>query len=317
MAFRAFAFLVLVARVGAAPAKAKETLLTKRIAPKLSPESDEKFMKHDLPADQRPSAKGMEFEHPYPVVQEDVHYDSDYVKDENNDNGEYKAQTDYDTLRNKLAKEKKDVVTAEAKKKTEDAEVTEAQKAEKAAEEESKKADAKAEAAKKESDTAKKELEKVEGKKGEVAEKEVKKDVDNLEGCKAELAAARAKLKEAMDKKAESDKAAEAAGAERKAALQTEGKAQMSEEEMEKSVAQQEAEHVAAVEKYEGEVKALEKSEKELEEAEANLRKSRRDKEVVDQDGGVYRTKKPAKSGAASLSVASAAVLATAVLYLC
>merc|ERR1712113_859308 len=57
-----------------------------------------------------------DFTHPYPDVQASTAYDEDFVKDENSDNGEWKAQADYDLLRAKKRKEENDVKEAEGKK---------------------------------------------------------------------------------------------------------------------------------------------------------------------------------------------------------
>merc|ERR1712039_472856 len=47
------------------------------------------------------------FGHPYPAVQDGGDYDRDYIKDENSDNGQWDVQMRYDTLRQKIYKEKK------------------------------------------------------------------------------------------------------------------------------------------------------------------------------------------------------------------
>merc|ERR1712072_923930 len=101
--------------------------------------SDKKFFDKDYPWDKRPKVDVLHFKHPYPAVQDSGDFDSDYVKDENSDNGSWKAQTEYDRLRHKLAKEKADVARAlEAKKKAED-ELHDAVKKEKDQEEKKKK----------------------------------------------------------------------------------------------------------------------------------------------------------------------------------
>jgi len=85
----------------------------KKINPKLVPKSDRIFFDHDYPDDIEPlRAKKTEFSHPYPAVQDTDEYDKDYVKDENNDNGEWKAQMDYDLLRTKVARQKDDLEKA-------------------------------------------------------------------------------------------------------------------------------------------------------------------------------------------------------------
>lgn len=104
----------------------------KKIEPKLVPKSDRVFFGHDYPDDIDPlHAKKTEFSHPYPAVQDTDEYDKDYVKDENNDNGEWKAQMDYDLLRTKVARQKDDLEKAkdaerEMQKKLEEAKKREA-----------------------------------------------------------------------------------------------------------------------------------------------------------------------------------------------
>merc|ERR1712039_298156 len=59
------------------------------------------------PHDIQPTAKlAKDFTHPYPEMQDDSTYDKDYVKDENGDNGEWKAQTEYDHLRTALQRKR-------------------------------------------------------------------------------------------------------------------------------------------------------------------------------------------------------------------
>merc|ERR550537_1664168 len=115
-------------------------VLQERIEPDLEPKSDKKFFGKDYPDDVRPAVIH-HFSHPYPTVQDSDRYDKDYVKDENDDGGYWKAQMEYDRLKNKLAKEKKEMAQAPeeaAEKKAEAAE-----KKEEAAENERQDADAK------------------------------------------------------------------------------------------------------------------------------------------------------------------------------
>merc|ERR1719210_434775 len=85
-----------------------------QVKPKLDPASDAVFRKdyvHDLDPTGHEKIK---FNHPYPMVQDTNDYDKDYVKDENYDDGEWKAQMEYDLLRTKVAKEKDDYERAKA-----------------------------------------------------------------------------------------------------------------------------------------------------------------------------------------------------------
>merc|ERR1719207_158395 len=70
------------------------------ITPELEPVSDEKFFKKDYPDDHRPGPYN-HFKYPYPEVQDSDHYDKDYVEDRNDDGGYWKAQMEYDNIRNK------------------------------------------------------------------------------------------------------------------------------------------------------------------------------------------------------------------------
>merc|ERR1719160_69326 len=108
------ALVVLV--VLAAPALIEGSRFKKRISPSVT-QSDAKFMGDDYPADRRPNAisPNLAFGHPYPAVQEHADYDSDYVQDQNKDNGEWAAQWEYDRLRSKVRKEQKEMLEAQAK----------------------------------------------------------------------------------------------------------------------------------------------------------------------------------------------------------
>lgn len=78
------------------------------ISPELETKSDSKFFGKDYPSDERPKVHVLHFKHPYPAVQDSDDFDKDFVNDENSDNGEFKAQSEYDRLRHKLAKEKEE-----------------------------------------------------------------------------------------------------------------------------------------------------------------------------------------------------------------
>jgi len=97
------------------------------ITPELEPVSDSKFFKKDYPDDNRPGPYN-HFGYPYPTVQDSDHYDKDYVEDRNDDGGYWKAQMEYDNIRNKLTKEKEQLRRALAKEKEEMAELEKAKK---------------------------------------------------------------------------------------------------------------------------------------------------------------------------------------------
>lgn len=229
----------------------------RRIEPKLDPPSDKKFFgppfPADYPDDSRPASKiSKDFTHPFPDVQASTAYDEDFVKDENGDNGEWKAQADYDLIRLKEKKEEKDVVSAaeheaekkkefeEAKKVFEEAEkkfksaqkdkteseeeVDEAEKQEEDAKSQQKKAE-------EEADEAEKAAEKAAAQAGsnetvpfadtvEDAKKIVEDKAENLKGCEKQLEDAQKQLADLEEKqkiaKEEGAEAAEKAVKEKK-----------------------------------------------------------------------------------------------------
>jgi len=252
------------------------------ITPELEPISDTKFFKKDYPDDYRPGPYN-HFGYPYPTVQDSDHYDKDYVEDRNDDGGYWKAQMEYDNIRNKLTKEKEQLRKALAK------EYEEKKELEKAVEDE-KKAEAEAVAA-----------EKVENKaEGDHAEAEaalegLKKDIDgaadytdkevtDLEDCKKQLKAAKARLKEELEEKKKREAEQAAREAHERGAEQEEIDAMKTEEQLEKELAQEEAEHDAAKKAYEKEKTDVSAAEKELQAAYEALKKLRH----ADPDGGVY-----------------------------
>merc|ERR1719506_1191360 len=116
-------FLCIIFALGAEASILKEN---RRISPELQPESSKKFFNKDNPVDKAPKVDVLHFKHPYPVVQDNEEFDDDFVKDENKDNGEWAAQTEYDRLRHKLAQLKKDAAEALAKKEEEKSELDKA-----------------------------------------------------------------------------------------------------------------------------------------------------------------------------------------------
>merc|ERR1719409_321635 len=142
-------FVLLVCYISVDNVRAHDTAEGKKVAeeersgisPPLKPKRDEKFFGKDYPWDKRPKVDVLHFKHPYPAVQDSGDFDSDYVKDENSDNGSWKAQTEYDRLRHKLAKEKADVAKALAAKKKAEDELHDAMKREKDQEDRKKKAE--------------------------------------------------------------------------------------------------------------------------------------------------------------------------------
>jgi DNA repair exonuclease SbcCD ATPase subunit len=100
--------------------------------------SDKKFFgppfPADYPSDERPTVSPdiawqlKEENKPYPYLQNRKEYDEDYVKDENSDKGDWKAQFDYDEYRRKLADEEEAVRRAKEKADKEGKDASDAEK---------------------------------------------------------------------------------------------------------------------------------------------------------------------------------------------
>jgi hypothetical protein len=207
----------------AAPTKAKATVALVS-EPKLSPplhdgsygqttghQSDKKFFgppfPADYPDDKRPvpdknimdKLKGPH--QPYPALQSKADYDKDYVKDENSDTGAWKAQFEYDAIRNRMAKENADARKAGEWSDKEGRDVDDAQRRADAAGRDADDARRGVDSAQKEEDDAMK-PEDFEGmppshEKLEKLKKAVEDAEKNLEKEKAEFAECEKKLKEA------------------------------------------------------------------------------------------------------------------------
>jgi len=173
------------------------------IEPSLHPESDSKFFSKDYPDDLRPKVIH-HFDHPYPTVQDSSDYDKDYVKDENNDNGEWSAQMEYDRLKNKLAREKELIQKAKAKMEEEKWEWQQVKKFEEQAETDARKSEMDSAAAAGKAAGA-------EGAAGDSAagiESEtasVEKETDDLKGCERELAHAKDMLRKLREELASAE----------------------------------------------------------------------------------------------------------------
>ena len=68
------------------------------------------------------------FEYPFPRVQAGKSFDDDFVSDQNQDNGEWSAQNDYDLARGKLFKEKAEADAAKKREKDQSGEVQQAKR---------------------------------------------------------------------------------------------------------------------------------------------------------------------------------------------
>lgn len=259
------------------------------IVPELEPISDTKFFKKDYPDDARPGPYN-HFGYPYPTVQDSDRYDKDYVKDENDDGGYWKAQMEYDAVRNKLAKEKEELRKALAKEHEEEQELKAAEIAEQKAEAEAVAAEKKEDKA--ESDHAKSEAD-LEALKNDIDQSADHTDgeITDLEDCKKQLAAAKAELKKLLAEKAKREAEQKEREAHERGTEQAEIDAMKKEEQLEKSLAEEEAELAAAKKQYEKEKADVKKAEDELEAA----YKALKDLRHADPDGGVYEV---AKGGA-------------------
>jgi len=211
-----------------------EASLRRSVNPELDPKSDKEFFgppfPADYPSDLRPSGKHA-FNYPFPHVQGSSTFDTDYVKDENSDNGEWQAQMDYDTLRAQLQKAKKE---AEEAKKNQAAEADDADKAKGAyddAKRDEKEAQEKADEAAK---NAKEAADKVGDVKMpespgdgafenriEQAKKKVEDKIKNLDDCKQQLKDAQDALKALLEEtqKKREEEAAEHAEERQEAAV--------------------------------------------------------------------------------------------------
>jgi len=283
--------------------------------------SGKKFFGKDYPWDKRPEVDVLHFKHPYPVVQDSDDFDHDFVTDQNSDNGEFVAQTEYDRLRHKLAKEKKDVVKSMKSIKKAEKEVEDALRREASAKETEKKRiqEKKEWDARKHGqsagDSTTEEEKKGEGRKYvvpesktpggiaspgevEIATGETEKAMNTLEECKKQLEEAQEKLKKLMQELQEAKKQQE----ETQAAVDTEG------ERLKVLEAEQTAAHAAAQKEYKEYVDAKEAYEKQQylvlkmqADIEAAARKIKAVRDAEDKGGGVYPT---SRNEAAQRSVA-------------
>mmetsp|Transcript_112530 Transcript_112530/g.328918 ORF Transcript_112530/g.328918 Transcript_112530/m.328918 type:complete len:343 (+) Transcript_112530:56-1084(+) len=310
------AVLLTPRRVGATRHIGKGSVAAANVGQALgSPESDSRFFKHNYPHDFVPGAPlEKDFDHPYPVVQESDVYDKDFVKDENSDNGEWKAQTEYDRLRTRM--ERLRVQEHRILKKKENLErKLEARRAEKEllrktrehsdemhnntvrgaedhmrdAKDSHKKMRADGEFEVGDSSTAV-------GVTG--ATKEVEKELEDIEECKKQLAEAQAKLKSLQEEQrkltGEEGDAQEATTAAEKAQAASEKE----ESELEAEIKKVGGEHESALSAYERKRDEMLDLENRLEKVQMTLLKFRGSH--VDQDGGVYKveTESRAKNGA-------------------
>lgn len=299
-------------------------------SPELDPESHQEFFGKDNPTDDRAVAdKHYRFNYPFPSVQHRDKFDTDYVKDENSDGGEWEAQMNYDTLRSQIVKKQKEVDEAAKKQEEEQKEFDVAtvneQEAEKVANEKEELADE----AKKEHQQAQEKLEDFIGKPGQrngtIAEATtvVEKEMEDLENCTKELAKAREQLtkltaeKEAREKAegAAEAKAAEAAltspapqasSAASKATTNSSSESENAVEAAEEKLAEEKAAYATAKKAYDDATAEMEAGEAQLKKAEQNLEDLRHPPAATP---GANDKKTGLKSGATGPSSASGALL--------
>lgn len=299
-------FVLLVATAGAARVEhpADRSLLnlrsTEAISPPLEPVSDKKFFKADYPDDRR-APQFHKFGYPYPTVQDSDEYDKDYVEDKNNDGGYWKAQMEYDALKNILIKQKDELAAALRKEIKEKNDLEAARKRELDAEHEAEHAeDMASDAEKKARDSDKKIW--VEP----VAEK-VEAEITDLEECKKQLAAAKKKLKTLLEEKKKAEALKLETEKNETAAELAEETAEKAEEASEKGVDKADKEHEAVFKSYQEELADVKQAEIDLEAAAKDVRKYRK-APYVDDNGGVYETTK-AKGGSSRAGVILSVVL--------
>lgn len=273
-------------------AASDSALVDKRsnISPELQPKSDKKFFGKPFPADypddERPAVDVLHFKHPYPAVQDSDDYDTDYVKDENGDNGGYKAQTEYDRLRHKLLKEKEDLEKALEAKNAAEKELRDAMRRHDQALKTTTKKPAKTG-----------HVDKVPAPGGisspgdvKVAAKETEKRMNELDECKKQLAEAREKLKKLMKELAEAKRRQEETQAELDAAKAHEEQKEAEHKEYLKSVKEEYKDYMDAREDYLKQQAIVAQMEKDIEIAAEKVRTIRNseDSEPHLEDGGVY-----------------------------
>lgn len=348
MALRSAILIVSALSAGAirvTPTKAPVATVSteQKLTPPLDPKSDKKFFGKDYPHDVKAKKGDLSFGAPYPHLQDSDDFDKDYVKDENGDKGEWAAQMNYDTLRQRVLKQREDVKEALEKENAYESELDKLKREEAEAEAASKKAEAAANAAKAKEDAEEKNLEdlvgkdaaeaaddgkevdKVGGKMGAEIQK-IQKEISDVEDCEKELKKAKAQLAEAMEDKKERDEAHAKLKAEHEAAKDKAEQDFLKAKEADfarmeggyhKKVTQEEEEYSEAQHLVKMSAEEVEQTEKKLKSAAARLRNFRHQK--TDKDGGVYYTDesplKPMKGGASSAAPALVSLAAAVALF--
>lgn len=299
---------VVSARQGAAPATILAHTGTKIVPPLEDVSGDKEFMGKDYPDDLRPGVqhfKRYDWDHPYPIVQEDNLYDKDYVKDENNDSGEWAAQHDYDVIRSKIAKTKARVDDLKRRIDAMGGDIDAIRAEELAAEKAAKNAEGDADAARKNADGANGNAASLESQEDGAAGG-VKGEMSDLEKCKEELRKVEEELKRLLrEKDAKNGDANVAEKALKEAAMKAE-LSQMSEAELESKLAEEKAEWKAAQAAYEKELGAIKGTQEALDKAAEKLRKFRENEDDgKGSNGGVYPVAFHSNANSRSVSLAA------------
>lgn len=259
-----------------------------KINPALDPVSDAKFMKADYPDDHR-SHVYHKFDYPYPTVQDHEDYDKDYVQDKNDDNGYSAAQLEYDGMKNRVEKEKREMEHAYKKEQEDWKELQSVKAAEKLAEDAAKEAERKEKLADKLHDEATQNL--TDAKQNvDKGQDTTGNEINDLEECKKQLAEAKRKLKALLEESKSAGADLDAKAAAEDAAEGKEMSAEEKEASLEKKVAEETKEHELAMSSVQKETQDVKNAEDALEKAAARLRQFRKDS--VDPDGGVYHKNK-------------------------
>jgi hypothetical protein len=324
------AALICVVAACVIAAEAKAFSASQPISPTLEPESSKKFFGKDYPADHRPKVDVLHFKHPYPIVQDSGDYDKDFIKDENADNGHWKAQQEYDRLRHKLLKEKKEAQDALEKRRKEEADLKRAMEQhkknlEKAKLEDDKKkaatADVKKDLVDKDaqreksagwnwpgwnwgwpdwkwswpsSTTAAPPTAAAGGTGISEATKEVEQEVKSLEECKKELEAAREKLKALTKELEEAEEKRSKADAIVDEAQNKASDLGKKADQFKDARDQEKVDYAKAREEYSKQQALVEEMKKDLAIAAARVKKYR---DAEDSTGGVYNTEPARRSG--------------------
>lgn len=313
MEFRALALLTFVA-VAAATRQGPNIALLRPARPQVE---EKPFFSKDYPADSPRKSVDHGFEvGSYPHIQDSSEFGKDFVKDENGDNGEWKAQSEYDRLRAKMMREQQDVAAAREKVAEEEKAMRHLNREAVAAAKRAADAAAKAKEEKaKVGDVA--EEEKEEASRADSAKEALAKAQLNFEGCKQRLEEAQAAMKLAQENDADqgrkrSDGQAKArtrADEAQKAAAAAEAESANSDTKL-RHVSKARGRHQDATAAYERELSDVERAKDELAKAARELCKYRKGSEAQCMEAQAKEDKEDEKSGAIAATTAPVLLIA-------